>query len=295
MLNYSDFNPDCVRTIRTSPLPAESQTSLSVTVASPSVEVIFHVPKPDMRHPHEIGEEFIGAFWTRKVHPEIFSFQFDECLVRISQEGGSLAPLNINVSTASLEMNYQETEAASKFQLIQARRLSKMVERGRKTYAVEVDITVCMDESLKLQGKFNSNIHKMQKSTVQRKGSPEEEYFVLDPELNFDSGHSGVRPGFLQQQDDILAALRQAALKNNLMININLDAVSLVMPNKQLYEVIYNRLGNDLLLWLPQYMSVKEHIFGEKLLDPLHDDTQEFSGCFSGRPEAIEARTPERP
>lgn len=161
LLNYSDFNPDCVRTIRTSPLPAESQTSLSVTVASPSVEVIFHVPKPNMRHPHEIGDEFIGTFWTRKVHPEIFSFQFDECLVRISQEGGSLAPLNINVSTASLEMNYQETEAASKFQLIQARRLSKMVERGRKSYAVEVDITVCMDESVKLQGKYNSNTQKL--------------------------------------------------------------------------------------------------------------------------------------
>ena len=66
-------------------------------------------PKPDMRHPHEIGKEFNGAFGTRKVHPEILSFQFDECLVKISQEGGSL------------EMNYQETEAASKFQLIQAR------------------------------------------------------------------------------------------------------------------------------------------------------------------------------
>ena len=239
------------------------------------------MPKPDMRHPHDIGEEFIGAFWTRKVHPEIFSFQFDECLVRISQEGGGLAPLNINISTSSPEMNYQETEAASKFQLIQARRLSKLVERGKKSYAVEVDITVCIDETLKLQGRFNSNSHKMQKSTVQRKGSPEEEYFVLDPEVNFESGQSGARPGFLQQQDDILAVLKQAALKNNLMININLDAVSLVMPNKQLYEVIYNRLGNDLLPWLPQYMSVKQHIFGEKLIDPLHDDTQEFSGCFS--------------
>ena len=192
-----------------------------------------------------------------------------------------MAPLNINISTSSPEMNYQETEAASKFQLIQARRLSKLVERGKKSYAVEVDITVCIDETLKLQGRFNSNSHKMQKSTVQRKGSPEEEYFVLDPEVNFESGQSGARPGFLQQQDDILAVLKQAALKNNLMININLDAVSLVMPNKQLYEVIYNRLGNDLLPWLPQYMSVKQHIFGEKLIDPLHDDTQEFSGCFS--------------
>ena len=79
------------------------------------------------------------------------------------------------------------------------------------------------------------------------------------------------------------------------MINIKLDAVSLVMPSKKLYEMIYNRLGNDLLLWLPQYLVVKSHIYGEKLADPLHDDTHEFSGCFSGRPEALEAGQQERP
>ena len=129
----------------------------------------------------------------------------------------------------------------------------------------------------------------MKKSVMQRKESPDErEFFVVDPEAGFGQDQ-GQRPGFLQQQDDILAALKQAALKNNLLININIDAVSLVIPSKDLYEVIYNRLGNDLLLWLPQYMAVKHHIYGEKLLDPLHDDTHEFSGCFSGRPEAIEA------
>ena len=32
-----------------------------------------------------------------------------------------------------------------------------MVERGGKSYVAEVDITVCMHESLKFQGKFNAN------------------------------------------------------------------------------------------------------------------------------------------
>merc|ERR1719507_2966240 len=120
--------------------------------------------------------------------------------------------------------------------------------------------------------------------------SPDEEsgYFMVDSQSGLPSGQGNARPGFLQQQGDILAALRQAALKNNLLIDIKLDAVSVVVPGKRLYELVYNRLGNDLLLWLPQYFAVKEHLYGEKIADPLHDDTDEFSCGFQGRTEAIE-------
>ncbi len=55
-----------------------------------------------------------------------------------------------------------------------------------------------------------------------------------------------------------MAALRAALLRNNLLVDVKLDAVSLVIPNKRLYEVIYNRVGNDLLLWVPTYLAVKE-------------------------------------
>ena len=85
-----------------------------------------------------------------------------------------------------------------------------------------------------------------------RRQSPEEDsYFVVDPESSLQGSTGSARPGFLQQQGDILAALRQAALKNNLLIYITLDAVSLVIPGKRLYELVYNRLGNDLCCGCP--------------------------------------------
>ena len=40
------------------------------------------------------------------------------------------------------------------------------------------------------------------------------------------------------------------------MLDIKLDALSLVVPSKTLNEVIYNRLGNDMLLLLPQYINL---------------------------------------
>ena len=297
MLNYADLDPDCVRSVDNVCNSANTQNNLAVSISTTSLALVFHVPKPDMRHPQDIGTDFIGAFWTRKIHPELFNFQLEDFSLKISQDGGSLAPLNINISSTSVEINYQESPAENPFPIIQARRLLEASSKNKKRLAVEIDIKVCMDDSAKLQGKFNSKQHKMQKSVFKRKdsGSPDErEYFVVEPDSCF-GDDSGGRPGFLQQQEDIQAALRQARLKNNLMINIKLDAVSLVIPSKRLYEMIYNRLGNDLLLWLPQYMVVKSHIYGEKFQDPLHDDTHEFSGCFSGRPEALEAGQQERP
>jgi len=293
LLNYADLDPDCIRTIAAS--PTSSNSNITVSITSPAVTLAFHIPKPDMRNPHDIGPEFVRTFWTRKVHPEIFQIQLDDFSLRVSQDGGSLAPLCINLSSATVEINYQDSETSSQFPIIQARRLGKVKERNEKSFAMEIDITVCMDDSLKLQGKFNSRQQKMEKSVLRKKssGSPDElEYFVVDPDSGYDND-SGSRPGFLQQQEDILAALKQAAARNNLLLDIKLDAVSLVMPSKTLYEVIYNRLGNDMLLWLPQYMAVKEHIYGEAVVNPLHDDAQEFSGCFSGRHEAIEP--PPRP
>ncbi len=44
-------------------------------------------------------------------------------------------------------------------------------------------------------------------------------------------------------------------------VDIRLDDVSLVLPSKRMYEVIYNRLGNDLILWKPDYFRVLEHLY----------------------------------
>ena len=38
-----------------------------------------------------------------------------------------------------------------------------------------------------------------------------------------------------------------------------------------------------MLLWLPAYMTVKEHIYGEKVVNLLEDDTAQFSSEFASR------------
>ena len=73
----------------------------------------FRIPKPDMGNLYDIGPEIVSSFWTRKVHIEIFQIQLDDFSLRVKQDGGFLAPLAINRSSATVEIYSQESLAPS--------------------------------------------------------------------------------------------------------------------------------------------------------------------------------------
>ena len=52
---------------------------------------------------------------------------------------------------------------------------------------------------------------------------------------------------------------------------------------QMLFYLFCFRFGNDMLLWLPAYLTVKEHIYGEKVVNLLEDDTAQFSSEFASR------------
>ena len=281
LINYAEMDPDCIKTLIK---PEAQESSLDIQISCPKLRIGFHIPKPDMRSPTEIGPDFLRTFWTRKIHPELYLLEVEGFVLRIEQSGGSRAPLDISFTSQTLEASYRETKASVPIMLLQARRLLSSESAKQTNNAMDVRIKICMDDTLKLQGKFNSQQHKMQKSVFVKKDSMDmetENYFVVDP----DSGTKSMNDKsiFIQQLKDIIAALDHALLRNNLLIDIKFDAVSLVLPDKRVYEVIYNRIGNDMLLWLPSYFTVKEHIYGERVVNPLEDDSAEFSSSFSGR------------
>jgi hypothetical protein len=93
---------------------------------------------------------------------------------------------------------------------------------------------------------------------------------------------------FLQQLKHIHDALRHGRSSNNILVDLRFDEVALFLPSKHVYEVIYNRLGNDMLLWMPEIYRVKEHLFDCAPQDPLRDPNTGFSDCFSGVRPSIE-------
>ena len=262
--------------------------SLNVSITCPQLDLDFFVPKVDMRKPTDIPTaEFVSLFWMRKVHPELFQMRLRQFEMVLCQDsGGSKSPMSITFSADFMDILFQETEASDKIPLAVVRKSQRNSTRPEKV-AVKISLTVCMDESQKLQGRFDSDSAAFK---GQQKGSSSFSNFEHSEQFfGKAAGVSGdVRSGssrghkIVGEKGHIKAALEHSLIHHNILVDLVLDEVSLVLPNKHVYEVIYNRLGNDMLLWLPAIFSVKDVLYNQPLPDPLRDPDQEFSHCLSG-------------
>ncbi len=284
---YSEMDPSCLVTPAINLLHEEEEQlcpSLNMAVACPQLDVNFYVPKVDMRKPTEIPtDEFVTLFWSRKIHPELFQLRIRQFDMQLGQDAGPKSPLSISLSSDFIDVLFQESEACDKLPLAVIRKSKHNAELAHKL-AARISLTICMDDSQKLQGKFDSTSDKRFGF-----GTDQDQFFGHAAGVSGDT-RSGFKRGnrIVEEQLNIRAALTHSLAHNNILIDINFDEVSLVLPNKHVYEVIYNRLGNDMLLWLPAIFSVKDVLYNQPLPDPLRDPDQEFSSCASGSKPMLE-------
>lgn len=149
--------------------------------------------------------------------------------------------------------------------------------------AARISIIVCMDDSQKLQGRFDSS-ERAKTKMFSLEASTTDQFFTGAAGLSGDARKGGFNRGnrIIEEQLNIKDNLDHSLSHNNIMVDISFDEVSIVLPNKHVYEVIYNRLGNDMLLWLPAIFSVKDVLYNQPLINPLTDPDQEFAHCISG-------------
>ena len=283
---FSEMDPTCLVTPPISKFMAANDsdmgTSLNVSVTCPQLDLDFYVPKVDMRKPTEIPtEEFVSLFWMRKVHPELFQLRLRQFEMQLSQEMGPKSPLSIAFSTDFMDILFQESNLSDKLPLAVVRKSQRNSQRPEKV-AAKISVTVCMDEDQKLQGRFDSSEKSSTSAAASGQTNFDSDQFFgnaagVSGDVRFGRGHK-----IVDEHGHIKAALQHSLLHHNIMVDLSLDEVSLVLPNKHVYEVIYNRLGNDMLLWLPAIFSVKDVLYNQPLPDPLRDPDQEFSSCVSG-------------
>ena len=163
-------------------------------------------------------------------------------------------------------MNFKE-DLCDKMCMIVVRKSARNRDFPHKKAGV-VKVTVCMDERQKLQGKFVSNAPR--------------KFFDSQQDEHRTVGPVTTNPNLVEDGEAIQEALKHGLKHNNLSIDLAFDEVSIILPNKHTYEVIYNRLGNDMLLWMPMIFSVKEHLYNQLNPDPLQDPDMGFSRCISG-------------
>ena len=103
-------------------------------------------------------------------------FNFRQFDMQLSQDCGPKSPLSISLASDFIDILFQESETSDKIPLAVVRKSQKNIELKHKL-AARISITVCMDESQKLQGKFDSN-DKMNMKSRQREFSDSEQFFV---------------------------------------------------------------------------------------------------------------------
>ena len=318
LANYAELDPYCLFT----PSFENLEDSLSVSaksnaisdfnvrVTSPEVILKFWVPRADMRMPNMNDfsfEEFVSSFWSRSVHPETFYLNLADMQLEILQDGNEKnsvkSPLSISLSSSYADISFQESVDSEMFRLFVARK-SNLMDKGfddgvlpdrklsKHNSACWIGITVCMDESRKLQGRFiakqnkNTTFKSPESSTGETFNSYFENVRTYSKDYTNNTGSMTEHMRLLEEQGEVKSALEFGLCNNNLLIDLHFDDVSLLLPNKHVYEVIYNRLGNDMLLWIPSIFAIKEHLYNQAVEDPLQDPDMGFSRCFSGtRPD----------
>lgn len=305
LMFYAEMDPSCLVTPAIGLLHDVEdgvEPSLAIGITCPQLDLNFFVPKVDMRKPTEMTtEEFVASFWARQIHPELFQLRLQKFELSMRQEAGAKSPIVLSFTTDFMDILFRESETSDKLPLFKARKSGRNSEQAHKK-AARISITVCMDDSQKLQGKFDSS--------ERIKTNPR--VVAFDTSDHFFGGATGVSGearlgGFsnnrgnriVEEQVNIKAALEHSLSHNNIMVDIFFDEVSIVLPNKHIYEVIYNRLGNDMLLWLPVIFSVKDVLYNQPIPDPLRDPDVEFSHCYSGSsrleaPKALEDHMTEK-
>ena len=115
------------------------------------------------------------------------------------------------------------------------------------------------------QGKFDSTDKTRNTSRTLTLDTSTDHFFGGAAGISGDTRSGGFQRcnQMIDEQINIKAALEHAINHNNIMVDIHFDEVSIVLPNKHLYELIYNRLGNDMLLWLPAIFSVKDVLYNQ--------------------------------
>ena len=286
LFNFYEFDPNCI--ITDIPSGSVNQLEMEISLATPHLELKFQVPKVDLRDPKDIPK-FVTSFWSRKTHPEIFELHMADADLKVVFQGPELAePVRVRIKSSDVDVRFAENQDEAPVSLVQVK---TSVEGGMAAY---VCVSVCLDEGKKLQGKYSSKASKLRRQLDDREA---DDYasgsFFVSESGNVSSAsqtktQSSSSNLFLQQLKYIHEALRNGRSHNNIHVDLRFDEIALYLPSKRIYEVIYNRLGNDMLLWLPEIYRVKEYLFDCPIPDPLRDPDTGFSDCFSGVRPSIE-------
>lgn len=241
---------------------AEPRTDIKVDCSNFEIKVRF--PKADLRPIHDPQR---GPWWSRKVHREFLQIQAQQLNLNYT------LPSTLTVSANQFDINFYETDTSSRVELVRTalrelppsrhsssssnaaveypkiilnfpsdRTLLDVQERIDATNAEDSnDSDPNSGESIKFSQLKRDPTPFSSKRVLRESETRHTKEPTNDPE-------SFVIPGDNTEMGEFCD---KAFELSRLQIQIDLPIVSLQLGSKHIYEVIYNRLNSDLLMWQP--------------------------------------------
>ncbi|EDS41201.1 autophagy-specific gene 2 [Culex quinquefasciatus] len=191
---------------------------------APSIDFRLRFPIPDLRPIHDPQRV---PWWRRNIRQDFILVKLQQVRINI---GLTPHPL-YDIAANEIQLFYHETELKH-----------DCVNIGKAVMTDESDSDPTSGESFGVTtGKSKEDTPFSAKRVCRESDTPHSKASVDDPETL-------TLPGDAEE----LRTFCDAAMRlSKLQIRIELPVVSLQLKSKHLYEVIYNRISTDLLLWEP--------------------------------------------
>lgn len=233
----------------------------TITVHSSYVQINWRFPIPDLRPQHDMERP---PWWQRNVRPDILTLELAEPKLSTSFDDCD-SDLRLVLECKDAHALYRESPLAVPVSFLRAFLDPNVKEDGFDWPRLEICISPASKPSpLEVEEKDDlmmpSMTHETMMVVVDRDdNSPFATRQVLYRDIN---GNGGGQPsqGTTSEADEVITPADKAQLKKfadkagsncRLLLDFSLPLVELYVPDKHFYEILYNRLTMDMVLWEP--------------------------------------------
>lgn len=239
----------------------------SVTVRSPFIKANLRFPIPDVRPLREVIRQ---AWWEKNLRPDILSVELSEPTLSTTFVADGNEDLKFVLVCKEANLFYKESQLAKPVPFGRVFRDPSVKEEGFDLPSLEISISPSNEPSpLETELCEESMMPSVMYETlrVPPQNAPDCPFTVhclcyesneISPprttRLQEQGTQEGAKSDKMVQPSD-KATLRtfidKTASNCRIQLEFLLPSVELTMPDKQFYEIIYNRLTMDLVLWEP--------------------------------------------
>ncbi|CAH1999640.1 unnamed protein product [Acanthoscelides obtectus] len=221
------------------------ESRLDVKISSSCINLKLRFPIPDFRPTHDMSRT---PWWKRNVRPDYVSFIMTEAVFFTTFQTNQ-ALKEYTIQSRGLDIFYYETENSIPLHIAKAGfddKLNIKVFPKRSTELEEVTEPEQDPMTTSCYGAFENQDNKepgpfSAKKVVHESDTPHSKRQKDDVE-------ELIMPG---DKAEINEFIRQSSACTKIQVEMFLPTVSLQFKSKHIYELIYNRISNDLLLWSP--------------------------------------------